>query len=141
MADGRSIKPATHKKKNPHQHTIEVDLATQTLKALDGPTVVYNFECITGDEDHPTDKGNFQIFAKDEKHVSHKYHVKMYYAMFFTHDGKAIHQYHGPAFSLVRSLKKNTSDWFGSHGCVRLTEEDARALYKWAAINTKVTVK
>jgi L,D-transpeptidase catalytic domain len=87
------------------------------------PTLVYTFDCITGDKDHPTDKGNFFIFAKDEKHVSHKYSVKMHYAMFFTHDGKAIHQYHGPApFWLVRGLRQDASDWFGSHGCVRLTE-------------------
>jgi lipoprotein-anchoring transpeptidase ErfK/SrfK len=131
----------TPKPKNPHQHAIEVDVASQTLKAFDGPSLVHTFDCITGDKDHPTDKGNFLIFLKDEKHYSSKYHVKMYYAMFFTHDGKAIHQYHGPAFWLVRQLKQDASDWFGSHGCVRLTEEDAKTLYEWAPVNTRVIVK
>lgn len=129
------------KKKNPHQFRIEVNLATQTLSAFDGTTLVYTFDCISGDNDHPTDKGNFQIFLKDATHVSSKYHVKMYYAMFFTHDGKAIHQYHGPAFWLVRELKQDASDWFGSHGCVRLKEEDARALYDWAPLHTHVSIK
>jgi L,D-transpeptidase catalytic domain len=62
--------------------------------------------------------------------------------MFFTHDGKAIHQYHGPApFWLVRGLKQDASDWFGSHGCVRLTEEDASTLYKWAPMHTRIIIK
>lgn len=132
---------AGKKPKNPHQHRIEVDLSTQTLKAFDGTTVVYTFDCITGDADHPTDQGTFHVFLKDKDHVSSKYHVKMHYALFFTHDGKAIHQYHGPAFSLVRSMKQNASDWFGSHGCVRLTEDDARTLYDWAPLHTTVVVK
>jgi lipoprotein-anchoring transpeptidase ErfK/SrfK len=129
------------KLKNPHQHRIEVSLQEQTVKAYDGPTLVYSFDCITGDKDHPTDPGNFRVFLKDEKHVSHKYHVKMYYALFFTHDGKAIHQYHGPAFWLVRTLKQDATNWFGSHGCVRLVEEDARKLYQWAPLHTSITVK
>jgi lipoprotein-anchoring transpeptidase ErfK/SrfK len=67
--------------------------------------------------------------------------VKMHYAMFFTHDGKAIHQYHGPVFSIVRALKTSVSDSFGSHGCVRLQEEDARALFSWASNHTIVHVQ
>ena len=55
----------------------------------------------------------------------------MNYAQFFTGDGKAIHQYHGVApLEIVRVLKKG-SDWFGSHGCVRLTESHAKTLYAW----------
>ena len=143
MVAGANLKkPQPPKKKNPHQHRIEVDTANQMLRAFDGTDVVYTFDCVTGDSDHPTDKGNFLIFLKDAKHVSHKYNVKMYYAMFFTHDGKAIHQYHGPApLWLVRGLKQEASDWFGSHGCVRLAEEDAKTLFNWAHINTTVTVK
>jgi lipoprotein-anchoring transpeptidase ErfK/SrfK len=120
---------------------IEVDTSSQTLRALDGGKIVYKFDCVSGDEDHPTDKGTFRIFLKDKNHVSHKYHVKMFYAMFFTHDGKAIHQYHGPApLWLVRSLKQDTSDWFGSHGCVRLAEGDARTLFDWAPMRTTVHI-
>ena len=129
------------KPKNPHQHRIEVILSSQTLKAFDGPTVMHTFDCITGDADHPTDKGTFHVFLRDKTHVSSKYHVQMNYALFFTHDGKAIHQYHGPAFAFLRSLKLQGSDWVGSHGCVRLMEDDARTLYSWAHMNTTIVVK
>jgi lipoprotein-anchoring transpeptidase ErfK/SrfK len=33
------------------------------------------------------------------------------------------------------------SDWFGSHGCVRLAEDDAKTLYGWATIGTTVTIQ
>lgn len=56
--------------------------------------------------------------------------------------GKAIHQYHGPLpLSVVRSMKKGVTDWFGSHGCVRLSEDDARALYASAPSGTVVHIK
>jgi lipoprotein-anchoring transpeptidase ErfK/SrfK len=77
---------------------------------------------------------------KHAKYRSHTYNVPMNYAMFFTLDGKALHQYHGPGFGVVRAFKTSVSDWFGSHGCVRLREEDARTLFDWAPIGTTVNV-
>ena len=120
---------------------IEVSIANQQLKAFENSKVVHTFDCITGDSEHPTNTGTFHIFSKDKNHVSHKYHVKMHYAMFFTHDGKAIHQYHGPAFSSIRLLKEKGAGWFGSHGCVRLREEDANSLFSWAPIHTMVLIR
>jgi len=119
---------------------IEINLADQTLTAFDGTSQVYSFDCISGDDDHPTDPGTFHIFLKDATHFSHTYHVKMYYALFFTRDGKAIHQYHGPGFWLIRNLKVHVSDWFGSHGCCRLQEDDARTLFNWAPLHTTVHI-
>lgn len=43
--------------------------------------------------------------------------------------------------SLVCTARNNVSDWFGSHGCVRLTEQDTKALYGWAAVGTTVTMQ
>jgi lipoprotein-anchoring transpeptidase ErfK/SrfK len=65
----------------------------------------------------------------------------MNWAMFFTHDGKAIHQYHGIAgLKAVRIMRHNVSDWFGSHGCVRLEEAHAAALWHWTPIGTQIYV-
>ena len=65
----------------------------------------------------------------------------MNYALFFSADGKALHQYHGVLpLSTVRFMKSNVSDRLGSHGCVRLTEDDAKALYSWTDIGTLVEV-
>jgi lipoprotein-anchoring transpeptidase ErfK/SrfK len=121
---------------------IEVSLGKQILEAFEGSKRVFVFDCVTGAEDHPTTAGSFSIFRKHHPHRSHKYDVQMNYAMFFTQDGKAIHQYHGFApLSVVRAMKKGVTEWFGSHGCVRLTEEDARTLYQWTPVGTTVRVR
>ena len=121
---------------------IVVNLEEQTVQAYEDDKKVYDFICVSGDESHPTDKGVFTIDRKEHPYRSKTYGVEMDYAMFFTDDGKALHQYHGPIpLPVVRELKQGVSEWFGSHGCVRLEEEAARTLYEWAPLKTKVTVK
>lgn len=121
---------------------IKVSLTEQVVEAFVGKERVFRFECVTGDKDHPTDKGIFQIMRKAHPYRSRTYDVQMNYAMFFTHDGKALHQYHGLVpLPVVRTARSGVSEWFGSHGCVRLTEDNAKMLYQWAAIGTKVHVQ
>ncbi len=121
---------------------IAVDLEEQMVRAYEDDKQVYEFICVSGDDDLPTDKGVFAIYRKEHPYRSKTYNVEMDYAMFFTEDGKALHQYHGPVpLSVVRAMKQDVSEWFGSHGCVRLEEEAARTLYEWAPLKTKVTIK
>ena len=121
--------------------SISVNLALQTLEAYDGKLMVFRFDCVSGDRDHPTDRGVFRIFKKDKIYRSRTYNAQMNYAMFFTQDGKAIHQYHGPLpLSVVRLARNNVTDWVGSHGCIRLSEEDVKALFEWAPMGTPVRI-
>lgn len=117
---------------------IQVSLKQQYLEAYEGERRVYRFPCMSGDSDHPTDPGTFKIIRKRPTHHSRKYDADMNYALFFSEDGKAIHQYHGP-FQMVRFMKGVTV-WVGSHGCVRLEESDARTLFKWAPMGTQVQI-
>ena len=120
---------------------IQVNLTLQIVEAYEGSTRIFQFECVTGDKDHPTDCGVFRILRKSHPYRSHTYNVQMNYAMFFTHDGKALHQYHGIVpLSIVRTARSNVSEWFGSHGCVRLAEADAKTLYEWSSVGTTVKV-
>lgn len=120
---------------------IKVDLTAQLVDAYDGSERIHRFECVSGDKDHPTDRGKFKIQRKHEIYRSRAYNVQMNYAMFFTADGKALHQYHGAVpLSVVRTFRGKVSEWFGSHGCVRLSETDARALFEWAPLGTTVEV-
>lgn len=68
----------------------------QLVDAYDGGERIHRFECVSGDKDHPTDRGKFKIQRKYETYRSHTYNVQMNYAMFFTADGKALHQYMAP---------------------------------------------
>jgi lipoprotein-anchoring transpeptidase ErfK/SrfK len=117
---------------------IDVNLTRQVLIAYDGSTEVYTFDCVSGDDVHPTPTGYFSIIRKRHPYTSHKYHVPMNYAMFFTKAGEAIHQ--GFAVGLLSYLKYFGIDSIGSHGCVRLAEDDASTLYQWAPLGTQVHV-
>jgi len=62
----------------------------------------------------------------------------MNYAMFFTIDGKAIHQ--SNAVGVTSILKDWGINDLGSHGCVRLAEDNAAKLFQWAPIGTPVFI-
>jgi lipoprotein-anchoring transpeptidase ErfK/SrfK len=119
---------------------IIVDLDDQNLYAFEGGQLKFEFYGTSGDEKHPTATKPqlYHIFRKHEKYVSKTYNARMDYAMFFTYDGKAIHQSNAVAVtSLLKGLGFN---YFGSHGCVRLSEDNARKLFKWAPMNTPVFI-
>jgi lipoprotein-anchoring transpeptidase ErfK/SrfK len=121
--------------------SILVDTSNQDLTAYDGATIVYKFDCVTGDAVHPTPKGIFKILHKHAKYTSKKYKVPMDHAMFFTTTGEAIHEAHAVSFLSVLKKYGIFSNYIGSHGCVRLDPSDAVTLFKWAPIGTKVEVK
>jgi lipoprotein-anchoring transpeptidase ErfK/SrfK len=118
---------------------IEVLLGRQVLIAYEKEKKAFEFDCATGDRDHPTTMGHYFIIRKYRMYRSHKYNVPMDFAMFFTHDGKAIHKSH--AVGPISCLKYAGFDSFGSHGCVRLADSDARALFEWAPVGTPVYVQ
>jgi hypothetical protein len=121
---------------------ILIQLQDQTVHAFGNGQRVYEYPCLTGDNAHPTNAGVFRIFRKNHPYRSRKYDVQMDYAMFFTADGKALHQYHGIAgLPFVRRMRQSVSDWFGSHGCVRLEQHAARTLYQWTPMGTRVRVR
>lgn len=123
------------------EKTIQIDLALQIVETFLGVELVHSFECLSGDKDHPTDPGAYTIMRKHHPYRSHAYNVQMDYAMFFTLDGKALHQYHGIVpLRTLRAFRNGIGKWFGSHGCVRLTQADAQTLYEWAALGTIVKV-
>lgn len=118
---------------------IRVSLHRQELSAYEDGRRVYRFPCITGASDHPTEPGRFSVLRLERKYRSRTYDADMDYALFFSNDGKAIHQYHG-YFGVARALK-SVSDLFGSHGCVRLEESHARTLFNWAQQGTRVEIE
>jgi lipoprotein-anchoring transpeptidase ErfK/SrfK len=116
---------------------IVVKLSDQTLTAYENKAEVYKFHCATGDSAHPTPQGKWRIYRKHRKYRSKKYDAQMDYAMFF-HGGYAIHMaYLVTAHSFLKSAGFG---YFGSHGCVRLSEEDAKNLFEHTPYKTWVHV-
>ena len=116
---------------------IVVSLNKQTLSALQGLTRVWYFNCTSGDAEHPTPPGSYRIYRKERIYRSKKYDAQMNHAMFF-HRGYAIHQ--AEAVTLTSILRVAGFEYFGSHGCVRLPESDARKLFDWAGDGTPVLI-
>lgn len=117
---------------------IIVDLDRELLYAYEGEKLVFKFDCASGDKNNPTPVGRFRVHRKHKKYVSNKYKVPMDNAMFF-HEGYAIHQAYmvGP----ISLLKYAGLEYFGSHGCIRLSESDASKLFDWTPMNTSVEIK
>jgi hypothetical protein len=160
MKDG-TFKLAAVKTSSSHAgKRIVVNLWRQVLYALDGDKTVFTFDCVSGDTEHPSeeveenvpgrprpiryvfgDVVTHAVIKKDRWARSAKYgNVEMFYALFFTHDGKAIHQ--GTAVGFLSHLKVSANPTvgglIGSHGCVRLSEDHAGQLFSWAVIGTPI---
>ena len=119
---------------------ILVDLDDQNLYAYDGTRLVHEFYCASGSHGHPTAiwPSVHRTFRKHREYRSKAYDAQMNYAMFFTVDGKAIHQ--SNAVGITSILKDWGVNQLGSHGCVRLSEDNARTLFDWAPMNTTVFI-
>ena len=135
---------------------IVVNLWRQVLVAFDGDNTVYTFDCVSGDRNHPTeeveesvsgvgtvntiigDVVKHRVLRKVRDCYSQKYDAEMPYALFFTHDGKAIHQ--GFAVGLLSLLKTAQIGNIGSHGCVRIADDNAAQLFTWTPVGTEVVI-
>jgi lipoprotein-anchoring transpeptidase ErfK/SrfK len=110
----------------------------QKLYAWEGNELVYEFDMVSGRPGKETHPGVFHISRKYEDYTSKKYGSEMPYTMFFTVDGKAIH---ATKWATLRSyLHAYIYEGVGSHGCVGLTLDDAKEIFAWAPMNTRIVV-
>lgn len=101
--------------------TIQIDKSTQRMTVYVGGEKRHVFKVSTGKQGHATPSGSFRVLLMKEMHYSRKYdNAPMPNSLFFTNRGHAIH-----ATTSVRNLGRTAS-----HGCVRLSPRDARALYE-----------
>ncbi len=109
------------------RRVMNVDLSDQTFEFRQNDKVVFNGKVCTGKPGMETPTGEFPVLGKSKDYVSKKYGSKMPYAVRFTDDGHFIHQ--GP-------IKSQPS----SHGCVRLSEENAKKVFQSLKKNDLVRI-
>ena len=110
----------------------------QKLYAWEGNELVFEFDMVSGRPGKETHPGVFHISRKYEDYTSKKYGSEMPYTMFFTVDGKAIH---ATKWATLRSyLHAYIYEGVGSHGCVGLTLDNAKEIFAWAPMNTRIVV-
>jgi lipoprotein-anchoring transpeptidase ErfK/SrfK len=118
---------------SPAVNRIVVTISRRKLQAFSGGLQVFEFDCVVGRPGHETQPGMFHIFKKEPMHYSRAYgNTPMPYSMFFSKDGKAIH---GTPAAGLRSYAGYLGfgaliPAVGSHGCVGLSDDDAKALYQ-----------
>ncbi len=115
------------------QITINKDNQRMSV-AVDGEPL-YNWPVSTGVPSHETPNGTFRAFRMEADHYSKEWDdAPMPHSIFFTKIGHAIH-----GTDSVRRLGSPAS-----HGCVRLSRENAATLYalieKQGVLNTTVTL-
>jgi LysM repeat protein len=115
------------------ERQIVIDLSDQTLTAYQGGVVVLHSYVSTGKAATPTRVGEFAIYQKldSQTMTGEDYELPgvpwvMYY------DGEMA--MHGAYWHANFGIPT-------SHGCTNMTIPDARALYTWAPVGTKVTVQ
>ena len=120
------------------QKRIVVNLRRQTLSRFEADAEAKVVDCVTGRAGKETTPGEFAIASKEKDYVSKTYKVDMPYSMFFTPDKKAIHF---TEFAKLRSLARYLGlDSPGSHGCVGVDMDDAKALFDWTDVGTPIIV-
>src|SRR5260221_14274981 len=113
--------------------TINKDIQEMTV-AVDG-VEQYRWPVSSGDPAHETPNGSFRTFRMEEDHYSKEFDdAPMPNSIFFTKIGHAIHG--------TDSVNRLGSP--ASHGCVRLSRENATTLYalvqQEGVLNTTVTL-
>lgn len=98
--------------------TVDKDAQAMTV-AVDGVDL-YQWPVSTGIPSHETPNGSFRTFRMEEDHYSKEFDdAPMPHAIFFTRSGHAIHG----------TDSVNRLGWPASHGCVRLSRENASTLF------------
>jgi lipoprotein-anchoring transpeptidase ErfK/SrfK len=124
---------------------IYVDLATQTLSAYQGDTLVMQAYVSTG-KWGKTPTGDFTIWKKFRatkmsggSGADYYYLPNVPYVMFFSNNEVSA----GRGFSLHGAYWHNNFGHTMSHGCVNMREVDVKKLYEWVGddlSNVKITI-
>lgn len=120
---------------------IIVDRSEQTLYAYENDNLFMEEKISTGLELTPTPRGNFTVFKKTPSRymqgplpgISNQYYdlPGVPWNLYFTHQGAVIHG----------AYWHNSFGKTYSHGCVNVAPRQARTLYNWADLGTKVIVR
>jgi len=135
--DGASTTPPSETTKK-----IVIDRSEQKLYAYDGEVLFMEALVSTGLKLTPTPRGSFSVFKKTPSRYMQGplpgFIDRQYYDLpgvpwnlYFTQEGAVIHgAYWHNSFGKVYS-----------HGCVNLLPENARKVYEWADLGTRVIVQ
>jgi lipoprotein-anchoring transpeptidase ErfK/SrfK len=113
---------------------IIISLDDQRLYRFEDGRIIATHLVSTGVPGHRTPPGDYKVYTKRINQWSTKYECSMLHWNGISRDGMyGIHALTGKSY-----LKK--LGHVASHGCIRLSPDDAIATYEWADIGTPVTI-
>ncbi len=116
------------------QQSIIISLTDQRMWVFEGDMIVQRFPVSTGVSGHRTPPGHYSVRSRAPRAYSRKYDAWMLNWMAITPDGSfGMHALQGTSY--LRHLGS-----VASHGCIRLSHENARWLYDWVRIGTPVDI-
>ena len=129
-ADPQSVGPQSEGPQPTGPKWIDVDLTTQTLTAYIGESAVFTAVVSTGRSATPTVEGTYRVYSKYvSTHMSGPgYSLPNVPHVMFFYRGYSIHG----------TYWHNNFGTPMSHGCVNMTRADAKWLYNWTPMGTKV---
>ena len=120
---------------------IQVTLADQNVTVFDSENrVVESFVCSSGEEGSETPKGTYRIQERGESFFSKTYQEGAYYWTQFQGD----FLFHSIPFDKNKEIKTQEAGKLGtkaSHGCIRLSIENAKWIYDHIPRGTKVVIE
>ena len=124
---------------------IEIDISQQRMYTFKNGVLIKSYRISSG-KDYPTPTGTFEVLNKTGLGFSTIYNVWMPYWMGFNYS-KELHAYFGihelPFYYSAGNKIQRPRDFIGvpnTGGCVALDIGDAKEVYQFADIGTKVVI-
>ena len=126
--------PRVKPKPLPPKKEIIICLSNQELFRFEDGRIISSYPVSTGVPGHRTPAGDYAVYNMSPRAWSNKYECTMLHWMAITPDGMyGMHALKGTRY--LRRLGRTAS-----HGCIRLSHEDAETVYGWVEIGTLVTI-
>ncbi len=116
---------------------ITVDIGSQKLYAWEQGRIQKEFKVSTGMRYTPTVRGSFKIYIKNEKQNMKGNYPP--YEPYFLKDVPNVMFFTG-AYAIHGAYWHNKFGYKVTHGCVNMKLDDAKWLYDWTPMNTRVEV-
>ncbi len=124
------------------EYTLDVNLIKQNINVIKGESIIKNIQCSTGiigDQDTETPLGIFYVQTKGEYFYSNKYKEgARYYIKFFSN--YLIHSIPVDEKGNIIEDERKKIGFPSSHGCIRISIQDAEWIYKNIPENSAVIV-
>lgn len=121
---------------------VDVDLSNKTVTAYVGDTPVWGpRSMVDGKEGNETPTGSYEIYLRHDQQdmTNAAYYPEGHPKYYLTEDVPWVQYFHH-GYGFHGAPWRSSFGYSGSHGCINLPVSDAKWLYDWASMGTRVEV-